>query len=183
MKHPECHPNRKHYAHGVCEACYKRKRYYDNHDKALANAAKQRALPSRQAYMIAFRKKHYALTREADLAKNKKWRLKNKERVLKNVKAWQAKNWDRHLENQRRCGHRRRARKLGVFTYRYPGDFDELIKRFNGRCAYCKKVSSKKLTQDHIIPLSWGGHDAPWNIAPACQGCNSKKHAKFWGLF
>ncbi len=31
------------------------------------------------------------------------------------------------------------------------------------------------LTLDHLIPLSRGGPDAPWNVLPACEPCNFRK--------
>lgn len=46
-----------------------------------------------------------------------------------------------------------------------------------GLCSYCNQWS-EKLTRDHIVPVSEGGTDDPDNIVPACQSCNSKKHAK-----
>lgn len=44
------------------------------------------------------------------------------------------------------------------------------------RCAYCG-VPGKRLEQDHFIPAT---HPAcpgtvPWNIVPACKGCNVRK--------
>lgn len=159
----------------------KRIRYYQNHERSLETARRQRAKPSRQAYMKAFRKMHYARTRKEDLAKNKIWRENNKHRVLVTVKKWQSENYERHLMNQRRSCQRRRARKNGNFTWRYPGDFEQILKKFNYSCAYCRKQKIK-LTEDHQIPISWGGHDAPWNIVPACCSCNARKHARFWEL-
>lgn len=41
------------------------------------------------------------------------------------------------------------------------------------RCANCNE--KKKLTKDHIIPLSKGGTDYIDNIQPLCRNCNSKK--------
>lgn len=44
-----------------------------------------------------------------------------------------------------------------------------------GRCSYCLRYTSD-LTADHIVPFSKGGSDAPDNLVPACQSCNSRKH-------
>jgi 5-methylcytosine-specific restriction endonuclease McrA len=45
-----------------------------------------------------------------------------------------------------------------------------------GICRYCgQKVSPKKLTMDHIVPISRGGRTTRNNVAPACKECNTKK--------
>lgn len=45
-----------------------------------------------------------------------------------------------------------------------------------GVCYYCrKKVESKNLTMDHVIPLSRGGKSQKGNIVPSCKDCNNKK--------
>jgi 5-methylcytosine-specific restriction endonuclease McrA len=45
-----------------------------------------------------------------------------------------------------------------------------------GICYYCgQKVSPKKLTMDHIIPISRGGKTTKSNVTPACKECNTKK--------
>lgn len=49
-------------------------------------------------------------------------------------------------------------------------------KRYNYKCAMCKK--SKKLTRDHLMPLSKGGSNYISNIQPLCASCNSKKGNK-----
>lgn len=50
----------------------------------------------------------------------------------------------------------------------------EDLKRNNGNlCAICRQP--KKLTKDHITPLSLGGTDYIYNIQPLCKNCNSRK--------
>ncbi|KPA19754.1 HNH endonuclease [Candidatus Magnetomorum sp. HK-1] len=45
-----------------------------------------------------------------------------------------------------------------------------------GLCGYCgKNVSPKKLTMDHIVPISRGGRTTRGNVKPACKSCNTKK--------
>lgn len=41
-------------------------------------------------------------------------------------------------------------------------------------CAYCHK--RRRLTMDHVIPLSRGGPHTASNIVPACRTCNSRKN-------
>jgi 5-methylcytosine-specific restriction endonuclease McrA len=54
--------------------------------------------------------------------------------------------------------------------------WEEIKAAFGYRCAYCG-CKSKRLTKDHITPISKGGAHTASNIVPACSLCNSKKHA------
>ena len=45
-----------------------------------------------------------------------------------------------------------------------------------GLCHYCKKkVNSKDLTMDHIVPVIRGGKSTKGNLVPVCKECNDKK--------
>lgn len=46
-------------------------------------------------------------------------------------------------------------------------------------CQYClEKFSEKKLTIDHVVPLSKGGKHEWTNVVTACSRCNNKKGDK-----
>ncbi len=48
-----------------------------------------------------------------------------------------------------------------------------------GVCHYCqKKVSSKEITMDHLIPLARGGNSTKGNLIPSCVSCNQSKGLK-----
>jgi 5-methylcytosine-specific restriction endonuclease McrA len=51
----------------------------------------------------------------------------------------------------------------------------EIKDLYDHSCVYCGKWYAA-LTQDHVIPISKGGHHIKENIVPACRSCNSKKH-------
>lgn len=57
-------------------------------------------------------------------------------------------------------------------------EWEELKAKQGNRCAKCKE--EKKLTIDHIIPLSKGGKNIISNIQPLCGSCNSSKGAKIY---
>lgn len=45
-----------------------------------------------------------------------------------------------------------------------------------GLCYYCgKKFLSKRLTMDHIVPISRGGKSIKGNVVPCCKSCNNEK--------
>jgi 5-methylcytosine-specific restriction endonuclease McrA len=70
----------------------------------------------------------------------------------------------------------RRAREvqaIGSFTAK---QWRDLCDRYNNKCLGCGK--KRKLTADHVVPLSKGGTNRISNIQPLCGSCNSKKGTK-----
>lgn len=94
----------------------------------------------------------------------------NKELYAQRKKAWQKAN----PEKVRAQTERRRIRKLENLEY-FISD-KELIKLYRSPCIYCG--STKRITLDHIIPISRGGTHGIGNIAAACISCNSSKRDK-----
>ncbi|MCS5479849.1 HNH endonuclease [Corynebacterium sp. YIM 101645] len=39
----------------------------------------------------------------------------------------------------------------------------------------CDFDEETRMNNDHLIPRSLGGPDEPWNLAPVCQSCNSRR--------
>lgn len=51
--------------------------------------------------------------------------------------------------------------------------------RDNHTCQYCRvKFTEKKLTIDHVVPLSKGGRHEWTNVVTACSSCNNRKGDK-----
>lgn len=59
----------------------------------------------------------------------------------------------------------------------YRHDREQLLRKQNGRCAYCMKpLSPREATMDHVIPLSLVGRvHSVANCVAACEDCNSRK--------
>lgn len=60
----------------------------------------------------------------------------------------------------------------GDFT---PAQWEKMKELYGHRCVYCHR-KMKRLTMDHVIPISKGGPHTWENIVPACRVCNSRKH-------
>lgn len=95
-------------------------------------------------------------------------------RVIKAVRSYQARHPER-VAVVKRAGrrHRHGAKFAG------PGvtaqEFRDLIKMYDGRCAYC---GGPYETMDHVTPISRGGLHIVDNLVPACRKCNFTKRNK-----
>ena len=69
----------------------------------------------------------------------------------------------------------RRALKRGSKSRLKPKQWLVKLKEYDYRCAYCG-VQDEDIQQDHIRPLSKGGHHTLANVVPACGFCNRRKH-------
>jgi 5-methylcytosine-specific restriction endonuclease McrA len=69
-----------------------------------------------------------------------------------------------------------RARKLAApVSDLTPAQWLQILAAYDHRCVYCGR-KMRRLTQDHITPLSKGGSHTFSNVVPACRSCNSRKN-------
>lgn len=139
-------------------------------------------------------RKYYALKTQGinpnDYERVKKWRSDNPEKRLEydrlyrqrhseqersRVERWRIENPERVREIGRNAANRRHARKKGALGSHTEAEWQAIVARQRGLCVACGL--KKKLTKDHIVPLSRGGCDYAWNIAGMCKPCNSRKRA------
>ena len=82
---------------------------------------------------------------------------------------WKKKNPERmaHLKARR---YARERNAEGSHTFE---EWRALKEKHNQCCVGCG--AEKRLTKDHIVPLSEGGTDYITNIQPMCRSCNSRK--------
>lgn len=107
--------------------------------------------------------------RDKRLATTAKWRDENREYTRECARDYSR----RFPEKGRANAKNRRARLLGADGQFTADDIAHITKRQNGKCACCKK--SRKLTVDHIQPLSKRGSNWPANLQMLCRPCNSRK--------
>lgn len=72
----------------------------------------------------------------------------------------------------------RRARMASIICTLTWDEWLEIIREHGNRCFYCQREFDLflKPTQDHVIPVSKGGHHIKENVRPACRRCNSSKN-------
>jgi 5-methylcytosine-specific restriction endonuclease McrA len=70
----------------------------------------------------------------------------------------------------------KRRSAIAIMSTLTAEEWGAIKKRYKYRCVYCGE--EKKLTMDHIIPVSKGGHHTKENIVPACLSCNVRKKDK-----
>lgn len=77
-------------------------------------------------------------------------------------------------ERYREACQRRKAKKVMLENSFTLEQWGKVKAHFNNTCVYCGK-KSKKLEQDHFIPLTKNGPYSVKNIVPACRACNTSK--------
>lgn len=99
----------------------------------------------------------------------------NKKRIIPK-KLWKKRNPEKCRAQWRKDNTKRHARVRNAEICDLTEDQrNEIFSFYKNRCYYCGKYS-KKLTMDHVVPLSKNGNHTFNNIVPACQFCNTKKH-------
>ncbi len=176
-------------AHQLAQKRAGMKRYYERHRETVKARArtydsrnKEKVRERRRAYyetnksaLLAQQHERYRAERDVILRRHRDYYLRNRERL----KARARQHYEQAPDRYREYRWARRARELqapGRFTDR---EFAELVRAFDGRCAYCGCVD--QMTPDHRIPLARPELSATnniENILPACRPCNVSKGTK-----
>lgn len=112
--------------------------------------------------------------RDRDVLYKREYYQENKDEISEKYKDYLA-SYSGRITKQI-CVRRREARKsklLGTLTLQ---DWEDALEFFEHSCAYCG--DGENLQQEHIVPVSQGGHYVQHNIIPACQNCNIRKSNK-----
>lgn len=134
---------------------------------ARAHPEKQKtpeALEYSRAWLRARRKEYPERYRRYEKTK----RERHGDKLKQSLKEWRHKN-------RARVTAKERARRAGISDHLgiTQAEWDAIIAIQHGRCDRCGL--KKKLTMDHIDPVSKGGAHAPYNLQGLCGLCNSLK--------
>ncbi|TFC59519.1 HNH endonuclease [Cryobacterium sp. TMB3-1-2] len=122
---------------------------------------------------------YQAAWRDANRARiadnNTQWRANNRERVRVKARAWAKRNPEIVTLRSRVRRH---------LKYATPISRDALAARhaYLGDVCWICRDHPTRLTWDHVKPLSKGGPHMLANLRLACQSCNSRKSAKWYGI-
>jgi len=90
------------------------------------------------------------------------------------------RRWDeserRRVQGEERAREERRERGLRSYAGLTKSKWENLLREFNSKCAYCSvPLVPEQTHRDHYVPFSKGGADDVSNIVPACIDCNKVK--------
>lgn len=92
-------------------------------------------------------------------------------------KVWQREYYHNNIEHSREMrriyGGNRRSNMNGTYTVK---EWKDLCDKYDNCCLKCGE--RKKLTVDHVLPVSLGGANTIDNLQPLCKSCNSSKGTK-----
>lgn len=116
--------------------------------------------------------------RQDNIESRRRWNREGRERFPDRYRGYWKKWAQANPEVTKQLSHLRRARLLnnpgsvGIS----PRDWQRLVYRYQGRCAYCTRLADP-VHMDHVLPLARGGRHAIGNVLPVCGRCNLTKHA------
>jgi 5-methylcytosine-specific restriction endonuclease McrA len=151
-------------------ACRQRRRYLRN--KAAHYEASRAWKAANRDAVKASGRAYYARNREAFAERYLAARDRRRAKKTAYMRRWRAANPEaiRAIEWRRRHAIRNNPDSRRVTQM----DWERLVGRFDGCCAYCGEKSDD-LHLDHVVPVSRGGRHGIGNALPACPGCNQSK--------
>jgi len=127
-------------------------------------------------YVTVFNTMLYSKFRKEKLDFTEQPNYKGVRKKGENKQVYHRNYCNSHKVNIAHLKARRYAREKGAVGSHTLKEWLKLKILHNEKCVICGE--QKKLTKDHIVPLSKGGTDFIENIQPLCKNCNSKKHNK-----
>lgn len=159
----------------ICFGCYQKKWVAKN--RGRVRRYRRTYARTHKKEMVGYQKA-YRVRHEVRLKKKRsKWLKKNKRRLYDKWNAWAKTPQGRKVRHALTAKRWAAIRGTGRGTLKLV-QWEKIKARYWFRCAYCGK--KRRLTMDHVTPLTLGGLHVAKNIVPACQSCNSRKRNKIW---
>lgn len=118
-----------------------------------------------------YRKEYIKKNPEKVRQTNRSYRRANPDRVRASNHIYRAKNRKAYSDSLKK----RKSMEVGSWSYKQWG---VLVWHYSptGKCLWCGRI--RKLTVDHVIPISKNGPNTIDNLQPLCGSCNCTKKEK-----
>jgi len=166
--------------------------YYQNNKARIIARARRYAKDHQDRVNELARLRHEKGYRR-DPVKLAEWIKKNRPKINARAQRYRSKHllqcrdraatWKKlHPERVKIHAHKKRIQRLNAPTSPDAVSSIKIIQNLRvGKCFYCGK--RRRLTIEHIIPLTKGGHHSAANITGACWKCNHDKLAQHPNVF
>lgn len=158
------------------EAILRAQRRYNQSEKGRANRAEYAQSPTRKAVVRRYDKSEKGKVVALRYRKSGK-RKAVLQRYYESGKGKETQGryqvTAKGQASSARGAHKRRA-CMGAMSTLTASEWTAIKKRHKDKCVYCKR-RMERLTMDHMVPLSRGGHHTAENVIPACRSCNSRR--------
>lgn len=162
----------------VCDECGKEYRIKNTLSRFCCRVCAERSWSKRHpGYMVEAQKRYLSHpdNRERRAAYQREYRHRPasvaRANLVRNSK------YKTNVEYRENAKARARSRHYGYRINHSRAQWEALKQLYGSRCAYCGR-KMKRLTKDHVLPVSKGDPfdvDRIENILPVCRSCNSKK--------
>ena len=150
--------------------CYRSRRELHAEEEREYQRRQRINYPERmRAYSVKYRARH----REELRISHAKYYSEHHEKVRVYSSKYRAEHPEVYVAARSKRVHQLKTSAFDLTT----AQWQERIDEFNGYCAYCLRPM-KKVTQDHMTPLSRNGNHTLSNVVPCCQSCNSRKNKR-----
>jgi 5-methylcytosine-specific restriction endonuclease McrA len=166
---------------GYAEAHRERERERYQTDPEVQMRAKEAAKRQRER-----------LGREVLNAQNREWHHKNPKKAREyHVRHFASMTLEERQQEGRELRERyrvqRQAGSAAYYARRYdngdviPNEHLYALHKWQDHCCfYCREPLRGADTIEHIVPLSRGGSNTPWNVVLVCSRCNTRKNNKIF---
>lgn len=116
------------------------------------------------------KRKSYDANKEIYSERSKQWDKDNPQKALERHRRYNKRFPEKkNIDSQNRRMRVKSAPGRGVTD----SDWKKILEFYGNKCLKCG--STKRITLDHVIPITLGGWHDPINIQPLCHSCNSGK--------
>lgn len=122
--------------------------------------------------VAAYKRKYYENNKAQCVQRAKEWGEAHPDVMKKKNSDYKKK----YPEKDRALQAKRRSRKTQAGGFYTQEEWLALCSKYDNRCLRCTR--RRKLTADHVIPISKGGTSWITNIQPLCGTCNRRKGTK-----